>query len=200
MDCGARKRIDPQPADSLNEAKSMHIPKLDQETILLAFAAITGLALVLQTFLLLLVAVAVRKTAKSLREEVENLRTSVMPVLYDARDTLANTQIILGSAQEFVATAQSVLVRLAPKIESATGDLAEIAQGLRVQTAEVQLAALEIMDRVRKQGNRLDEMCTSMLDALDRTGGFVANAISTPVRQVSRILGTVKAAMESLRR
>lgn len=178
----------------------MHIPKLDQETILLAFAAVTGLALVLQTFLLLLMAIAVRKTAKSLREDVESLRTSAMPVLYDARDTLANTQIILSSAQEFVSSAQSLLARLSPKIESATGDLAEIAQGLRVQTAELQLAAMGVMDQVRKQGSRLDEMCTTMLDTLDHAGGFVANAVSTPVRQVSRMLGTVKAVVESLRR
>lgn len=178
----------------------MHIPKLDHETILLAFACVTGLAMLLQTILLLLVAVAVRKTAKSLREEAENLRTSVMPVIYDARDTLANTQIILGSAQEFVSNAQSVLARIAPKVESATGDLAEIAQGLRIQTAEIQLAAIEVMDRVRKQGNRLDEMCTVMLDTMDRAGGFVASAVSSPVRQVSRILGTVKAVVESLRR
>jgi len=178
----------------------MHIPKLDQQTILLAFACITGLALLFQTFLLLLVAVAVRKTAKSLREEAESLRTSVMPVIYDARDTLANTQIVLSSAQEFVSNAQSMMARLSPKIESATGDLAEIAQGLRIQTAELQLSAMEVMDRVRKQGNRLDEMCTVMLDSLDRAGGFVANAVSAPVRQVSRILGTVKAVVESLRR
>jgi methyl-accepting chemotaxis protein len=178
----------------------MHITKLDPETILLAFACVTGLAMLLQTILLLVVAVAVRKTAKSLREEAENLRSSVMPVIYDARDTLANTQIVIGSAQELVANAQSAFARMAPKIESATGDLAEIAQGLRVQTAEIQLAAMEVMDRVRKQTNRLDEMCSSLMDTMDRAGGFVANAVSTPVRQVSRILTTVKAVVESLRR
>ena len=113
-----------------------------------------------QTILLLVVAVAVRKTAKSLREEAENLRTSVMPVIYDARDTLANTQIVIASAQEFVRARRVCLARMAPKIESATGDLAEIAQGLRVQTAEMQLTAIEIMERVRKQSKRLDEMCT----------------------------------------
>lgn len=178
----------------------MHLPKLDQETILLAFACVTGLAMLFQTILLLVVAFSVSKTAKSLRAEAENLRTSVMPVIYDARDTLANTQIILTSAQEFVAGAQSVLARISPKIESATGDLAEIAQGLRVQTTEMQMTAMEIMDRVHKQSDRLDEMCTALLDSMDRAGGFVANAVSAPVRQVSRILGTVKAVVESLRR
>jgi hypothetical protein len=176
------------------------MPKLDHETILLAFAVVTGLALVFQTILLLVVAVAVRGAAKSLREESENLRTSVMPVLYDARDTLANTQIVIASAQQLVSSAQSLLGRVSPKIESATGDLAEIAQGLRIQTAEMQLAAMDMVDQVRRQGNRLDEMFTSLLNTADRAGGFVANAVSTPVRQVSRILGTVKAVVESLRR
>jgi methyl-accepting chemotaxis protein len=178
----------------------MHIPKLDQETILLAFACITGLVLLLQTILLLFVAIAVRKTALSVRKEAENMRTSVMPVLYDARDTLANTQIVIASAQEFVSNAQSMLTRMAPKIESATGDLAEIAQGLRIQTAEIHRAAMEVMERVRRQSSRLDEMCTAMLDTMDRAGGFVANAVSKPVRQISGMLGTVKSVMDSLRR
>jgi hypothetical protein len=174
------------------------MPKLDHETILLAFAVITGLAMLLQTIMLLAITVAVRKAANSVREETENLRTSVMPVLYDTRDLLANTQIVVTNAQEFVASAQGVLNRMAPKIEAATGDLAEITLGLRIQTAEVQSTAMEIVERVRKQGNRLDGMCTDLLDTMDRAGGFVANAVSAPVRQVSRMLGTVKAVVESL--
>jgi hypothetical protein len=173
--------------------------KLDHETILLAFAVITGLAMLLQTIMLLAITVAARKAANSLREEAENLRTSVMPVIYDTRDLVANAQIALTGAQEFVASAQAVLNRISPRIEAATGDLAKIAEALRVQSAEVQSTAVEILDKVRKQGNRLDLMCTDLLDTVDRAGGFVANAVSAPVRQVSRILGTVKAVVESLR-
>jgi hypothetical protein len=152
----------------------------------------------LQTIMLLAITVALRKAANAVREEAENLRTSVMPVIYDTRDLVANTQIMLTSAQEFVSSAQGVLNRMSPRIEAATGDLAEIALGLRVQTAEIQTTAMEILNKVRKQGNRLDEMCTGLLDTVDRAGGFVANAVSAPVRQVSRILGTVKAVVESL--
>jgi hypothetical protein len=186
-----------EPADRLHEVISM--PKLDHETILLAFAIVTGLAMLLQTIMLLAITVALRKAAISVREETENLRTSVMPVIYDTRDLVATTQIVLTSAQEFVSSAQAVLNRMSPKIEAATGDLADIALGLRIQTAEVQSTAMEILDRVRKQGNRLDVMCTDLLDTMDRAGGFVANAVSAPVRQVSRMLGTVKAVVESLR-
>jgi len=173
--------------------------KLDHETILLAFAVVTGLAMLLQTIMLLAITVAVRKAANSVREETENLRTSIMPVIYDTRDLVASTQIVLTSAQEFVSSAQGVLSRMAPKIEAATGDLAQIAQGLRVQTAAIESTAMEIVDKVRKQSNRVDEMCTGLLDSVDRAGAIVTSAVSTPVRQVSKILGTVKAVIESLR-
>jgi phage-related protein len=42
-------------------------------------------------------------------------------------------------------------------------------------------------------------MITSLLDTVDRAGGFVANVVSTPVRQISNILSMVKAVVESLR-
>ena len=102
---------------------------------------------------------------------------------------MANTQLVLTSAQEFVSSAQGVLNRMTPKIEAATGDLAEIAQGLRVQTAEIQSTAMEIVDKVRKQGNRLDEMCTGLLNTVDRAGGIVTNAVSAPVRQICEDTG-----------
>jgi len=174
------------------------MPKLDHETILLAFAVVTGLAIFFQTVLLLAITFAVRKTARVLREDVETLRSAVMPVVYDTRDLMANSQIVLSNTQEFISEAQGLLSRVAPKIEAATGELAEIAQGLRMQTDEMQSAALEIVGRVRQQGNRLDEMCTNLLDSLDSAGGFVANAVGAPVRQLSRIMGTVKAVVESL--
>jgi hypothetical protein len=34
---------------------------------------------------------------------------------------------------------------------------------------------------------------------MDRAGGYVAQAVGAPVRQVSRMLNTVKAVVESLR-
>ncbi len=116
----------------------MPMPKLDNETIRLAFAVVTGLAVLLQTIILLAISAAVRKVANSVREEAENLRTSVMPVIYDTRDLLANTQASLASAQEFLARAQGFYTRVAPKVETAATDLVQITQTLRQQTAEFQ--------------------------------------------------------------
>ena len=154
----------------------------------------------LQTILLLAIAVAVRKTANSIREETENLRTSIMPVIYDTRDLLASTQASLANAQEFLTIAQGFYARVAPKIEAATTDLVQITQGLRQQTAEMQTSATEILERVRRQSNRLDEMFTNLLNTVDRAGGFVVQSVSKPVQQVSSVLRSVKAIIESLRK
>jgi len=37
------------------------------------------------------------------------------------------------------------------------------------------------------------------LDTVDRAGGFVNNVVSTPVRQISGVLRSAKAIVESLR-
>jgi DNA polymerase III gamma/tau subunit len=175
------------------------MPKLDNETLLIAFVAVAGLALLLQTIMLLAISVAVRKTANALREEVENLRSAAMPVLYDTRDLLANTQTTIANAQDFLASAQAFFTRVAPKVESATTDIVQIAHGLRIQATEMQSSATEIMERVHRQTDRVDGMVTNLLDTVDRAGGYVANAVSKPVRQVSSMLNSVKAIVASLR-
>ena len=168
------------------------MPKLDNDTFLLAFVAVTGLAVLLQAIILLAIFVTVRKAFRSIREEVEDLRSSVMPVIYNTRD-------LLTTSREFLADARELVTRVSPKIEAAATDLAEITHGLRVQSAEIQLSALEILDRVRRQSSRLDAMFSSLLDGIDRAGGFVAEVVSRPVRQISGVLACVKAVVGSLR-
>jgi len=169
------------------------MPKLDNDTFLLAFVAVTGLAVLLQAFILLAIFITVRKAARSIREEAEDLRSSLMPVIYNTRDLLTYSREVLTQTKELVAN-------VSPKIEAAATDLAEITHGLRVQSAEIQLSALEILDRVRRQSSRLDAMFTSLLDGIDRAGGFVAEVVSKPVRQISALLASVKAVVETLGR
>jgi len=154
------------------------MPNLDNNTILLAIVGVTAVAIVFQTIILFAVFIAVRKAARGVKEEAEDLRSAMMPIIYNSRDLYA---------------------RVAPKIESTVEDLAEIAHGLRVQTAAVESSATEIMERLHRQTNRLDVMFTTVLDAVDRAGGFVAETVSRPVRQVSGLLSSIRAIIESLR-
>jgi methyl-accepting chemotaxis protein len=177
----------------------MPMPKLDNQTILLAFAVVTGLAVLLQTFILLVISVTMRKAARSIREEIGSLRSSLMPVIYDTQELLASSRDTLVNAQDFIANAQGVLTRVSPKVEEAAGDLVEITRGLRAQTTQMQSSVQEILEKVRKQSGRVDNMVTGVLDTADRAGGFVNDVVSRPVRQISSILAVVKAVIESLR-
>jgi methyl-accepting chemotaxis protein len=193
----AQKRTEPKPAVRLREVISM--PKLDNETILLAFAVVTGLAMLFQTIFLLAIVVAVRKAAKTLQIEAESLRSTVTPVLFETRELIVNTQGVLAGAQDLIANAQVFVRRVTPKIEDAAGDLAEITKGLRAQSIEVQSSVLELLDRVQRQSDRLDDMFTSLLNTVDRAGNFVTDMVSKPVRQLSSIMAMVKAVVDSLR-
>ena len=154
------------------------MPNLDNQTIQLAIVAVTALALLLQTIFLLAILVTVRKTARSLKEEIEDLRSSVMPIIYNTRDLLA---------------------RVTPQVEATVEDLAQMAKGMRVQTEDLQSSAREVVERLRAQASRVDAMLSSVLDAVDRTGDFLTEAVNKPVRQISGLLASVKAVVESLR-
>jgi hypothetical protein len=175
------------------------MPKLDNQTVLIALIAVTGLAALVQTIILLAIFFAFRKAARTFREEREKLNTTLMPVLYEARDAIAITRDILTSAQAFFAGAQGFMSRTTPKIEAAASDLEEMTHELLVQTGQLQSSAQEVLERVRKQGDRLDAMFSNLLDTVDRAGGFVTEFVSKPVRQVSGVLRAAKAVVESLR-
>jgi methyl-accepting chemotaxis protein len=152
--------------------------KLDNQTLQLALIALVALAMLVQAIVLLAAFVAMRKAARSADEKFEELRASIMPLVDKTRD---------------------LVTRLAPKIEATAEDLAALTHSLRLQTTDVQYAANEIVTRVRSQASRIDTLLTNVLDAIERAGGFMADAVSKPMRQLSAILASAKAAVESLR-
>lgn len=154
------------------------MPKIDSQTVQLALVTAVAVALLLQTIFLLAILSTVRKTARSLKEEIEDLRSSLMPIIYNTRDLMA---------------------RVTPQIESSVEDLSHMARDMRQQTADLQASARDVLERLRSQMGRVDNMVTSVLDAVDRASVFVTDTVSKPVRQLSGLLASVKAIVESLR-
>ena len=154
------------------------MPNLDNQTIQLAIVALVALSMLLQSVVLLAIFVILRKATRSMRDDIEDLRSSVLPVIDNVNELLA---------------------RSAPKIEAAASDLAVLARNLREQTADVQTAATEILERVRRQSARVDSSLSSVFDSIDRAAGFMSGAISKPMRQLSGVLASIKAVVESLR-
>jgi hypothetical protein len=154
------------------------MPRFDSQIVQLVIAAIVALALLMQALVLLAIFIALRKAATKIREDINDLSSAVTPFVKDARE---------------------LFVRVAPRIEQTTADVAAMTHSLRVQSADVQSAAAEIVERTRRQASRIDTMTTGVLDAADRAGAFVSDAVAKPMRQLSGILASVKAVVETLR-
>jgi hypothetical protein len=159
--------------------------KLDNETILLAFVALTALAILLQALILLAILVSVRKVAQTLQKDAEDMRASVRE--------------LRSAVVPFIDNSREVFARVAPRIEAVAIDVSELVYGVRVQAADIQDSATEILERLRVQTNRMDSMLTGALDAADRAGSYVATAVVKPMRQVSGVLASVRAVVQTLR-
>lgn len=150
----------------------------NNETILVIFVAVTGVAVLLQALVLLGMLLTMLKALRMTQEKVEEFRSTALPILSETRDFMN---------------------RVGPKIDSVTTDVAELVHGLRAQSIELEASATEIMERVRRQTSRIDSMLTSVLDTMDRAGGLVSHAVSVPVRQMSALAAAAKAMFGVLR-
>ena len=151
---------------------------LNSQVILLVIAGLVALALLLQGFALLAIFFGLRKAASSLRDQLDDVRNSVMPFYKDARE---------------------IFVRVAPKIEETTIDLAALTHSLRTQSDEIKSVTAEIIKNTRRQAVRIDSMTTNVLDATERAVAFTSDAVVKPMRQVTGVLAAVKAVVDVLR-
>lgn len=144
---------------------------------ILALVAVGALALIVQTIFLIVLATVARKAVRSLREELEEYRSSIMPIVTKTRD---------------------LIERLGPRIEDAAEELSEVTRSLRMQTADIQKTADDILARAQRQASRVDGMLTTVFDGAERAGSFMAEAVHKPMRQISGVIASVKAVVETL--
>lgn len=144
---------------------------------LVVFVAITGFALLVQAIVVLVAFLTMRKTIVSLHSEVEEMRTSVMPILRMSKDFLE---------------------KVAPKVESIATDMADLTQRLRQQGAEMQATTVDILDRVHRQTSRVDTIVTDVIDGIEHASNVVADSVGKPMRQISAMLASAKAFLSVL--
>jgi uncharacterized protein YoxC len=150
---------------------------MNHETLELVFVGIAALALLTQTVILLAILIGIGKAAKSAKEEIQEIKSTVMPVVENTRDLIA---------------------RLSPKVESTIGDASELVHLLRTQAQDVESSVEQILMSVRTQGARIDNMFSGTLDAVDKASDFVTKVVSKPVRQISGVLASIKAFIETM--
>ena len=154
------------------------VTNLNNETLMIIFVACTGAAVLMQALVLLAMLITARKALKLAQEQIEELRTNVLPLVKDTKELLSN---------------------VGPKIETVASDFAALTHGLRAHGTKLDESATDILERVNRQSNRVDMMLTNVLDTVDRAGAVVADVISVPLRQLAGVAAFARAAFGTLR-
>jgi methyl-accepting chemotaxis protein len=141
------------------------------------FIAITAAAVVLQMLILFFLYLAVRKLSMRLETVVDETQSRVLPLL-------ENAKLIQQDVKTFVETAR-------PKLDVILDNAAHATTTVRTEIERVEATLNDVVDRVRLQVIRADEMVTRTLDRVEETSEKVQHSVMSPIRQVSGIAQAV---------
>jgi methyl-accepting chemotaxis protein len=156
------------------------------EKLITFFIIVTAAAVVLQMLILLAMYLTMRKLGarmEALADRVEDtaglVQTRVLPVI-------DNTKAIQQEVKTFLETAR-------PKIEEVITNLSHISTTTRGTVERLDATVNDVVDRVRLQVIRGDELVTRTMDRVEETSEKVRHSVMSPVRQVSGIVHAISA-------
>lgn len=148
------------------------------QTLLIVFVALTGVAVLLQACVLLGMFLALRKTAQSVTEVTSDVKATVIPLVHTTRE---------------------LLERISPQIMTVSSGLAELTELVHKETKGARVSVADVADRVNRQVKRIDGMLTVALDTVERTANTIEHSVAAPVRQVNGVVAALKAVIDTYR-
>lgn len=143
-----------------------------------AFIVIAALAIVIQTVVLVGMAVEMRSSVQRLLKIVADLNARVDPIL-------VRTSRILEDSED--------------RISSIMGDAAEVTRVARSQAQKVDRVFTDAVERLRLQVIRADQIVTGTLEVIEDAGVKVRRSVWVPMQQASALLKGLKAGLDMLR-
>jgi hypothetical protein len=143
-----------------------------------AFIVIAALAIVIQTFVMVMMAVQTRASLEKFNKIAGELQSKIDPIL-------SRTASILEDSED--------------RIASIMGDAAEITRVARGQAQKVDRVFTEAVERLRIQVIRADQILTGTLEVIEDAGSKFRRTVWTPVQQASALLKGLKAGLDILR-
>lgn len=144
----------------------------------LVILVLVAIALLVNSALVVVMLVGLGKLGKMMKNEVADLRASVMPMVYDTRELLTN---------------------ISPKIESSADDLTAILHTVRSQSAAFESVGTEMAERLRRQASRAEDVISGIITTADRTSNAVAGSVGGPIRKIAGMVASARAIVETLR-
>lgn len=141
------------------------------------FVAITAAAVVLQMLILLVMCIVMYKLSARLKTVADETESRVFPLIDSAR-------ILLQDVKTFLETTR-------PKVDVILDNAAHVTTSARADVERVQVTLNDLLDRLRLQVIRADEMVTRTMDRVEETSEKVQHSVMSPIRQVSGIAQAV---------
>ncbi|HUJ32977.1 MAG TPA: hypothetical protein VLY23_16975 [Candidatus Acidoferrum sp.] len=143
-----------------------------------AFIVIAALAIVIQTFILAIMAIQMKASIEKFNRIAGDLQVKIDPIL-------VRTARILEDSEDRVA--------------SIMGDAAEITRVARGQAQKIDRVFTEAVERLRIQVIRADQILTGALEVIEDTGSKFRSTLWVPVQQASALLKGLKVGLDVLR-
>src|SRR5271157_1811961 len=131
------------------------------------FIAITAAAVVLQMLILFVMCVVMYKLSARLKTVADEAESRVFPLL-------EKSKLLLQEVQTFVETAR-------PKVDVILDNAARMTTTARTDADRLQTTFNDVLDRVRLQVIRADEMITRTMDRVEETSEKVQHSVMSPL-------------------
>jgi hypothetical protein len=145
------------------------------DTLLKVFIAVTSIAIVIQAGILVGLYLTVRKTTAKMEALATEVTTKTLPT---------------------VATLQSMLLELRPRIDVISVNAVESSNLVRNQLARIDATLTDAMDRTRLQVIRADELLNRTMDKVEETSDAVHKTVLSPLRQVNGLIAALSTGFE----
>lgn len=149
---------------------------MNETTLLIAFIAVTAVAVVLQTLILAGIYASTRKASQHVDALANRVNEQVMPLV----------EKILGRVEES-----------APKVQTVIANLAETSDLVRLQAGKIDETITEIVGIARTQAGNVDVLATRTMQRADVTVEALQHVVMSPLRQASAVMEGVAAGLGS---
>ena len=149
-------------------------------------------AALMQAFVLLGIFLTMRKAIKTVKEEADEFRGKLAPVIESGSQ-------LISTGKDLVASTQTLVDNVRPEIQAAVTEMSNMTRDIREQVKRLQASVDDMAQKAHHQADRVNGMTTSFLNGVDRFGTFLNEAVHAPIRQVNGFVAAARAVVETLR-
>ncbi|MGC1869362.1 MAG: hypothetical protein WA700_00265 [Acidobacteriaceae bacterium] len=150
-------------------------------TVFLVFTGVVTFAVVLQTIVLVVFAVAAKAAQAKIMEQADRLQAEVHTIV------------------ESSANIMETLDDLTPRMRAITENVQKATDTLRNQVNHIDGVVTDVTGKTRTQVSRIDNMVTDTLDGIARGTRTIQDNIMAPLRQIGGWMNTIRATLDLLR-